>query len=225
MKNTYLKLLLGLCFVLGLQLSYAQINEIKIKFIGNCGLYMTDGELDIYVDFPYKSGAYNYMEYDAKELEEVKENAIFLFTHKHADHYSGKIMRKVLKEKNGEKYGKWNIAKMQKMCDGIEGFSIEPIKTKHRFSFSHYSYMITWHGKKIYLSGDTESADTVLGKNDMDWAFVPIWVVLDAIEKGKQIDAKQIGIYHLYPTETVDNQNPDRIKVLDKQGEVMTIQY
>ena len=28
------------------------------------GLYLTDGDLNIYVNFPYKSGTYTYMEFD-----------------------------------------------------------------------------------------------------------------------------------------------------------------
>jgi hypothetical protein len=41
--------------------------KYKIKFIGNCGLYMTHGVENIYVDFPYKSGAHNHMDYDSSE--------------------------------------------------------------------------------------------------------------------------------------------------------------
>lgn len=65
-------------------LGIGQDKEIQIKFIGNCGLYMTDGELNIYSDFPYKSGAYGYMRYEESELDSVKENSVFIFTHKHA---------------------------------------------------------------------------------------------------------------------------------------------
>jgi hypothetical protein len=50
----------------------AQTNVITVRFIGNCGLYMTDGSLDVYVDFPYRSGAYNYMEYPASEIDSIR---------------------------------------------------------------------------------------------------------------------------------------------------------
>ncbi len=78
-------LLLLCCVTAG----YGQGNEIKIKFIGNAGLYLTDGNINLYVDFPYKSGAYKYMEYDDSELDSIASNSILLFTHKHADHFSG----------------------------------------------------------------------------------------------------------------------------------------
>ena len=83
---------------------FGQSNEIKIKFLGNCGLYTTDGNMNIYFDFPYKSGAFNYMEYDSAELDSIKENSIFVFTHKHPDHYASRRMGKVLRKKKGQKY-------------------------------------------------------------------------------------------------------------------------
>ena len=223
MKFNYLKAFFILIVVFASKFGLAQTNEIKVKFIGNCGLYMTDGNLNIYVDFPYKSGAFNYMEYDQSELDSIKGNSIFIFTHKHPDHYSGKNMRKTLREKNGKKYGKWNISKLENLTDSTAGFSIQVFETDHRFSFRHYSYLITWHGKKIFLSGDTESADTILKVSTIDWAFVPSWIIHDANEKGMKIDAKMIGVYHLYPHEKVVNNSPDKIKVFDKQGETISI--
>ncbi|MBC8882919.1 hypothetical protein H9X57_04590 [Flavobacterium piscinae] len=65
----------------------------------------------------------------------------------------------------------------------IEDFKIESFKTKHRFTFKHYSYLITWHGKRIFLSGDTESADLISTVKNINWAFVPYWIMLDAKEK------------------------------------------
>ena len=31
---------------------FSQSNEIVIKFIGNCGLHLTDGESNFYIDLP-----------------------------------------------------------------------------------------------------------------------------------------------------------------------------
>ena len=67
MKKAFRGILLILALILASNLGFAQGKEIRIKFIGNCGLYMTDGETNIYSDFPYKSGAFNYMEFDAWE--------------------------------------------------------------------------------------------------------------------------------------------------------------
>ncbi len=225
MKNINVKSIFICIFLIIYNLSFSQSGEIKIKFIGNCGLYMTDGKEDIYIDFPYKSGAYGYMTYEQTELDSVKENAVFIFTHKHKDHYSSKILKKLLKEKNGKKYGSWSISKLENLGSTIEGFSIQAYKTKHRFSLRHYSYMITWHGKKIFLSGDTESADTIAKMTDMEWAFVPYWILLDAAEKNIKIDAKMFGVYHLYPNQKVENPAPEKIKLMNKQKEVISVPY
>ena len=83
-------------------IGFAQSNEIKIRYIGNCGLYITDGVNHIYTDFPYKSGTHNYIEYDDSEIDSLKENSFYIFTHKHSDHYSKKLLEKVLKMKNGK---------------------------------------------------------------------------------------------------------------------------
>jgi L-ascorbate metabolism protein UlaG (beta-lactamase superfamily) len=93
MNKNFAKIILIFSLVCLSNFGFSQSNEIKIKFIGNCGLFMTDGSTNLYLDFPYKSGAYNYMEYDSAEIDGIKSNAIFLFTHRHADHYSRKIIK------------------------------------------------------------------------------------------------------------------------------------
>jgi L-ascorbate metabolism protein UlaG (beta-lactamase superfamily) len=185
---------------------------------------MTDGTVNLYTDFPYKSGAYGYMKYNAAEIDSVQSNAILLFTHRHADHYSRKIIKKLKKEKAVKKYGSGNIGRLKKL-NSLSSFRIEKIKTKHRFSLKHYSYIITWHGKRIFLSGDTESAATVAGMKELDWAFVPSWIMLDAQEKKLTVPAKTIGIYHLYPNQKFKKELPKKIELLDKQGEVIVIPY
>jgi len=199
---------------------FAQPGEIKIAFIGNCGLHLTDGTTNIYVDFPYKSGAHHYMEYDQSALENIRENSIFIFTHKHSDHYSGRLLRK----RSGKKYGPWNVKELMELNDSLSGFSIEAFNTSHRFSFNHYSYLITWHNKRIYFSGDTESADTIAKVKDMDWAFVPAWLVMDMLEKHLHVDAKMFGMYHIGPRDKITSDDP-KILLLDKQGEIITISY
>ncbi len=204
---------------------FCQNNEIKIRFIGNCGLHMTAGQTSIYFDFPYKSGAYGYMTYHQKELDSVVENSTFIFTHKHKDHYSAKNMNEIIRNKNGRKFTQWQNRKLKDFAKSIPEFDIEILKTKHRFSIRHRSYVVTWHGKKIYLSGDTENAETVSVVKGIDWAFIPYWILLDAAEKELIIDSKKIGVYHLYPNQKIQNSSPERITLLDKQGMILTIPY
>lgn len=175
----------------------AQTDSIRVRFIGNCGIHLSDGKTNIYSDFPYKSGAYHYMEFENSELDAVQPNSIFLFTHKHADHFSGKNMRRVLKAKSGKKCTPRSLRRLQKVCDMISNFTITEIKTKHRFSLKHRSYLIEWNGKRIYISGDTEHAEAIGQHTNLDTAFVPYWLIMDAKDKSIKIDAKQIIVYHI----------------------------
>ena len=217
------KLIIILILVLANAISFA--GEIKVRFIGNCGLHLSDGDINLYVDFPYKSGAFNYMEYDKAELDSIKENSIFLFTHKHPDHYSIKNMRKTLRKKKGKKYGKWNLKKIRKLSESTPGFNIDVIETEHSYSFKHYSYLFTWHGKRIYFYGDTETADIALKQKNLDWAFVPYWTAIEMNKREVEMDTKMLGVYHFYPTMKVTNSNPHKVKLFIKQGEIIRIEY
>lgn len=220
-------LLLNFLLISLFSFAYGQSGQIHIRFIGNCGLALTDGTSNIYVDFPYKSGAHNYMEYDQSELENVKPNSVFLFTHKHADHYSKKLLKKM----SGTKYGPWNIDELQNITTSIPDFTIEAFKTQHKvfgISFEHYSYLITWHHKKIYISGDTENADTLALQQNLDWAFIPVWLVMDAKAKDIKLGtiSKMYGIYHIAPKDSITNDEKNtNIKLLNKQGETIIMPY
>jgi len=220
----YKKFLLIVTIICISNFGLSQSNEIKIKFIGNCGLYMTDGESNFYIDFPSKSGAHNYMEYDKSEIDSIKDNAIFIFTHRHADHYSKKLLKKL----DGQKFDPWNIPELEKLGASIPDFEIKAFKTPHKIygiSFKHYSYLITWHGKKIYLSGDTGDLEELGKIKDIDWAFVNPWIYMNALNEKVTIDAKNFGIYHLYPNPKIDGEFPSNILILKNQGEIITIPH
>lgn len=211
--------------------SYSQTDKIKIEFIGNCGIHMTDGDENIYVDFPYKSGAYGYMEFDKSDLDRIRKNSIFIFTHTHADHYSKKNLKKVMRKKGGKKYGFFDIASLETLNTEIAEFEIEALKTRHTFfgvSFKHYSYMITWHGKKIYISGDTTDPRTIGEMKNIDLAFIPFWIYNNAKEQGIEVDAKEFAIYHLYP-EQIPNaveeaKKIENLMVMGEKGQTIIIE-
>jgi L-ascorbate metabolism protein UlaG (beta-lactamase superfamily) len=221
MINLYKKNILIILFIGFYLLGFSQSNEIKIRFIGNCGLHLSDGKTNLYVDFPYKSGAFGYMKYNVSEIDSINENAIFIFTHKHPDHFSKKMLRKVKGKRKGKVFVNGKGKKYEALSATIDDFKIELFKNKHRFSFKHHSYLITWHGKRIFFSGDTETSATIASLKDMDWAFVPGWILMDAKEKNVTIDAKKIGVYHLYPNQKVTNSRPEKYLILDKQGMVI----
>lgn len=224
MNSLFTRFLILFIFTLSAHLSFSQSNELQIRFIGNCGLYLTDGSTNIYIDFPYKSGAHNYMEYDISELDSIRKDPIFIYTHKHADHYSGKLVKKSAQTRNGQIYGPWNIKKMLELSGKIPNFTIETFKTKHRFSFNHYSYLISWHGKRIFFSGDTEHPHTIALMSDLDWAFAPAWLVTEAFDQNLKIDSEKIAIYHIGPKDHITSSDP-KIVLLNTQGEIIRIPY
>lgn len=222
MTNSYRTLFVFILFFFSVN-SFCQSNEIKIRFIGNCGLYLTDGQSNVYVDFPYKSGAHNYMEYDASEIENVIANSTFIFTHKHADHYSKSLLKKM----KGKKYGPWNVSEIKEIENVMDEFNIEAFKTEHKvfgISFEHYSYLITWHDKRIFISGDTENADTVAKIKNIDWLFAPVWLLTDAKEKNLKLNADKIALYHIGPNDNITTTD-SKILLLNQQGEIIKIPF
>ncbi|MDX1446594.1 hypothetical protein [Lishizhenia sp.] len=199
---------------------YAQDSTITAKFIGNCGLYLSDGASHLYIDFPYKSGAHNYMEYDESELDSIQENAVFLFTHHHSDHYSRKLMRKTKNAKGGKVFGNWNAGELDSLK---ETFTIEAIKTSHRFSMRHYSYVVTWHGKRFYFSGDTASTKEVSELENIDWAFINPWLFMKLQRERIKIDTDFYALYHFYPTQELPEDKPDNVYLLMEQGELLIL--
>lgn len=224
-KDATLLRLFTILFFIGLRfVGASQSTEITVRFIGNCGLYMTDGLSNIYIDFPYKSGAHNYMEYDLKELDNVQNKPIFIYTHKHSDHYSGKLVKRLAKKLDGAYYTPWSIKSMMKLNGKIPDFKIEAFKTRHIFSINHYSYLITWHGKKIFISGDTEHSETLAAQSDVDWVFLPAWLLMEAVRN--EVPLKEVGkmfaVYHIGPLDNI-NITGEKIIMLDKQGRIISI--
>ena len=172
------------------------------------------------------------MEFDSLELDRIKKDAVFIFTHKHADHYSKKNLKSVMKKKGGKAFGVSNISELEEVSSLVEEFEIRAFKTKHTFfgvPFRHYSYLITWHGKRIFLSGDTTNPETIGGIKDIDWAFVPYWILLSAKEDNVEIDTKRLGVYHLYPQQIPSAKEAwdevEHIHPMVEQGEKIEIEF
>jgi L-ascorbate metabolism protein UlaG (beta-lactamase superfamily) len=211
-------------FVSILNFANAQPKEIKIRFIANAGLHITDGKSNIYLDFPYKSGFWIYSKYDKSEIENVKDNSILLFTHKHPDHYKRKLVKRLVRKRGAKAYGPWNLKELDQLNSSIRDFTIQSFKTKHRFSSKHCSYLITWHGKKIYINGDTGDVEPMSKITNMEWAFMPAWTFMNAKEQKLKIDAKMVGLYHVGTKDQINSSNP-KIKVINRPGELISIPY
>jgi hypothetical protein len=225
-KNMILIILLGIVGIVS-NCSFAQKEKIEISFLGNCGFYMTDGSITIYVDFPYKSGAYGYMTYSPAKLDSIPANSVFLYTHGHADHYSKKAFKKTGKKL----YGPWPVTllvakkrkyKLNELNNLLPGFSITEYKTKHGLSYKHLSYLVEWNNKRIFISGDTHEADTLATLKNLDLVFAAPWEMYDAMDKGFKIDSKKIILYHLRSGENIPVDS-DKIIIL-KQNQKFVLE-
>jgi L-ascorbate metabolism protein UlaG (beta-lactamase superfamily) len=101
-----------------------------------------------------------------------------------------------------------------------EGIDIEAYLTPH--TELHRSYLVTWHGIRIYFVGDTEDAGKLLAMKDIDVAFITPWLLRAVAENGGTIDARRIVVYHHRFGEKV-TAHQDR--VVPKQGDTFTIPF
>ena len=177
-------------------------------FIGNMAFEISDGETVLYTDFPYTSGAFGYMEYDLAQVE-VKTGALSLVTHFHPDHWSRKIfdtfdLRLVgppgIVQQVGPEKG---LSFGESLTLSIGDLEIEAIPTSHRYSPEHYSYLVTWHGLRLYFTGDTESLAELKAARDLDVVFVSPWLLRELKKDGAEIDARKVVVYHHRLNETV----------------------
>lgn len=174
--------------------------NIEIKYIGNCAYRIKLDSVEIFTDFPYKSGAYGYMEYDMDSVDLNKPNQYLLFTHQHKDHYSGKLVRKSGKTKITPLMSKGKKNKLLKQLSEKYGIQIKSFKTHHRYSVKHRSLAIEWKGKKIFIFGDTENDfPDYLYLNQIDLVFITGWQVPKLKSQNKNYQFKNIVVYHVRP--------------------------
>ncbi len=80
---------------------------------------------------------------------------------------------------------------------------IEAVETPHA-RIGHSSYLVTWHGLRLYFTGDTDSTERLLAMKNLDAAFVSPWLLEAVAEQKARIDAKQVVVYH----QTADRDRP-----------------
>lgn len=202
----------------------AEQGTLNFLFIGNSSFAITDGKVTIVSDFPYRSGASGAMQYKVKDVV-LKGDVICLVTHGHFDHFDGIIFRQ----------NAWGLIAPETVTDPLAGYRIYPTQEKMEYEgitveaertlhgrLVHYSYLVTWHGRRIYFVGDAERADVLLAMKDLDVAFVPPWILESVQDAGATIDAKKVVVYHHRRYEVViDYQD----RVVPKQGDTFTIDF
>jgi len=208
-------------------ISTAQNKEMRVTYLGNCGFLLSCDSLHVCIDFPYKSGAYRYMTFPSSTLDSIPDHTIYLFTHGHADHYD----KTLFKAKNGKLYAPWPVRwfvsgkrkySLKTLNHLSSQFSVTQYRTKHRYSLKHFSYLIEWNGKRIFISGDATSADVISQLKNLDLVIAPTWFLHDASGKNIRIDTKKVIVSHLRSEEKVNNQHPEKI-IVPVQHQTITL--
>jgi L-ascorbate metabolism protein UlaG (beta-lactamase superfamily) len=184
---------------------------LEARFIGNMAYAISDGATTLFTDFPYQSGYSVYMEYDAAEIRSRTAGAVSLITHRHGDHWDAPLFNRT----------GWKVVAPADALAGVapsrvvralpvepsrstvtvNGISVEAIATPHA-GIGHYSYVVNWHGRRLFFSGDTEDPEALLAARNLDVAFVSPWLFQSARKSGRAIDARRIVIYHHTASET-----------------------
>jgi L-ascorbate metabolism protein UlaG (beta-lactamase superfamily) len=205
-------------------LALTQAPALEVRFIGNMALAISDGAVTLMSDFPYQSGYSVYMEYPASEIRSNTPTTISLITHRHGDHWEPTLFAKT----------NWKVAGPPDVVSGLPAnrvvtlqdkttfgpIEIERLETPHA-NIGHHSYIVTWHGKRLYFTGDTETIDKLVAARDLDVAFVSPWNYRSTIRRKSRIDAKRVVIYHHEAGEAIP-ECQDRCHV-PRQGEIITI--
>jgi L-ascorbate metabolism protein UlaG (beta-lactamase superfamily) len=172
---------------------------LRARFIGNMAFAIDDGTTTLMTDFPYQSGYSVYMSYGTDQIRSDTPRTLALITHRHADHWERSLFDRT----------DWLVAGPADVVRSVPAtrvvpltpratfgpLQIEAIETPHA-NVGHYSYVVTWHGRRLYFSGDTESNAHLTTVGKLDAAFISPWLYRSALERGVTIDARRIVIYH-----------------------------
>jgi L-ascorbate metabolism protein UlaG (beta-lactamase superfamily) len=182
--------------------------ELRATFIGNMAFHITDGRVAILTDFPYES------------LVPRGPTPLCVISHSHADHFAPRLARDFC----GSILGPRDVVagsgvRALELGEEVrwEGISIRPVPTPHA-GLEHYSYLLEWGDRRIYLTGDTEDTTELLAARDLDVAFVSPWLLSAVEAQGRKIDAAQVVVYH----HTTDEDVPHvQGRLVPWQGQVL----
>ena len=171
---------------------------LEIEFIGNAAFRITDGHTTLLTDYPYTSGAFGYMSYDAADIG-VIVNGVSLITHEHADHWNAGLfermdLRVIAHPAITRGLDATAVVAWSPTIELADNLVIHPIATDH--TAAHSSYRVEWDGVSMYFTGDTEDPTALLAQRDLDLAFVTPWLLETIATAGATIDADRIIVHH-----------------------------
>lgn len=197
------------------------------RFIGNMSVALEDAGFTLITDFPYESGYSRYMTYDPAEIRSSTPSTLALITHGHRDHWDKALFSKTSWKVAGpdDVTGTVPVERVLPLTPATPAafgpFTIEAFASPHA-SIGHHSYVVTWRGKRLYFSGDTESPDSLIAAGKVDVAFVSPWLYRTMVSSGIRIGAGRIVIYHHQPGERVDTCRTNC--TVPAQGQVLRIE-
>jgi L-ascorbate metabolism protein UlaG (beta-lactamase superfamily) len=177
----------------------AQPRRLEARFIGQMAVTITDGTVTLITDFPYQIGYAEGPPYADTEIRSFKTPTLALITHKHLDHWEPRLFARTDWKVLGPADATRPVAAGRVLPPSARvtfgPMEIEPIETPHA-GIGHYSYVVTWHGRRLYFSGDTDNAASLTAAKNLDVAFVSPWLYHSVQRSGARIDARQVVIYH-----------------------------
>ena len=201
--------------------------ELTLTFIGNQAFHITDGSTTLLSDFPYQSGAFGYMAYEWEDIPTIK-NGLSLITHAHTDHWSKRLFdemdtRVIAPTGATKRVDPDRVVPFSEDTPmQFEGISVEAIEMPHKLSPQHFSYLVTWHGLRLYFPGDTETPADMLKQKDIDVMLITPWLIRTIERQNLHLDTKILVVYHQKIGEKFPPfQNYKRMK----QGESFTVTY
>jgi L-ascorbate metabolism protein UlaG (beta-lactamase superfamily) len=178
---------------------------LEARFVGNMAYAISDGTTTLFTDFPYQSGYSRYMTYERQEIRSRTERTLALITHRHRDHWEPILFRATgwsvvapsdaIPNTDPRRVVKALPVPASRQTVTFEGISIDALPTEHA-GVGHYSYLVTWHGQRLYFTGDTEDTAALVDAKNLDVAFVSPWLFQRVLKSGQRLDARRVVIYH-----------------------------
>jgi hypothetical protein len=186
-------------------LAAAQTDSLGIHYVGNAGFELWDGSATLLVDLPYQSGAFDLMEYDPASIS-VRGRTLAVITHGHSDHFDPSLL-----QNDWEVYGPSEVTALLATDRPLSGdeqtfgaFAIRRFLTPHHGTEEHYSYLVTWRGRRIYFPGDTEDPTHLMSMTDIDVLFITPWLSCAIARRGGVLRADTIVLHHQFPDDRLD---------------------
>lgn len=205
--------------------------DLHARFIGNAGFELTDGASTILVDFPYQSGAFDYMTFPRDELR-ARPGALCLFTHQHADHFDAAAARAVGCTVAGPGAVQAAVPDSVRAGAGpvweFAGARIECLSTPHA-GIEHCSYLLRWHGVTIFISGDADDIGVLNHLSEApDAIFLPYWMFdrpgsfVPTLNRLEEVTPRSQVIINHHPSNAEGIATCERCR-LPRQGEEFRI--